>query len=73
MGTAPPAEVAQVCGSQDKREPTGTPGLLRSVVLATGCTSGEWSCPAGVCTMSGVGGTKRVVDIFALLGPPSGG
>lgn len=68
-GPVTPPEAAEVCGSTDKREPTGTPGLLKSVVLATGCTSGEWACPAGVCTMSGVGQTKRVVDIFALLGP----
>lgn len=70
VGTDPPPapEDAEVCGSADKREPTGTPGLLRSVVLATGCTSGEWSCPAGVCTMSGVGQGKVVIDVFALIG-----
>lgn len=69
----PPPEAAEICGAKDRREPTGTPGLLQSVVLATGCTSGEWACPAGVCTMSGVGDSKMVLDIFSLLSPPSGG
>lgn len=63
------AEANEVCGSSDRREPTGTPGLLKSVVLATGCTSGEWACPAGVCTMSGVGQDKPVIDIFSLISP----
>lgn len=69
----PPPPPAEVCGVSDKREPSNVPGLLRSVVLATGCTSGAWACPAGVCTMSGVGADKPCVDIFSLLGPPSGG
>lgn len=72
VGTDPPAtEAEMVCGVADRREPTGTPGLLRSVVLATGCTSGAFACVAGVCTMSGVGQDKPVIDIFALI--PAGG
>ena len=62
----------QVCGTVDRREPTGTPGLLRSVVLTAGCSGGEWACPAGVCTMSGsVAMDKLVIDVMLIGG--SGG
>ena len=62
----------EVCGTVDRREPTGTPGLLRSVVLLAGCSGGEWACPAGVCTMSGsVAMDKLVIDVMLIGG--SGG
>lgn len=60
----------EVCGSIEVREPTATPGLLRSVVQSIGCTAGTWACPAGVCSMSGSAAIdKPVIDVFSLILP----
>lgn len=60
----------EVCGSVDTQVPTETPGVLQSVVISIGCTSGTFACDGGVCSMGGAAAApKLILDVDLLLGP----
>lgn len=76
-GYAEPQEAAagetwnedEVCGSIDSQVPTETPGVLQSVVVSIGCTSGAFACDGGICSMGGAASApKLILDVDLLLG-----
>ncbi len=59
----------EVCGSVDTQIPTETPGVLQSVVLSIGCTTGTFACNGGICSMTGSAADDKIVlDVDLLLG-----
>jgi len=59
----------EVCGSVDAQVPTGTPGVLESVVQSLGCSVGTLWCNGGICSATGsAADSKLVLDVDLLLG-----
>lgn len=62
------AVTSQTCETQEVREPTATPGVLQSLVLAAACQGGKWSCNFGYCSSGGPAAQpKLVLDTKSLL------